>query len=206
MNKESYFITGIGTGVGKTLISCILSEYLQADYWKPIQAGDLDNTDSKFVQDRLSNNKSIIHPECYRLKNALSPHAAAELEDIEIELNKFNLPQTNNSLIVEGAGGLFVPINQKEFIIDLIIKLNLPVILVSQNYLGSINHTLMSLDVLKYHGVKVKGLIFNGASNPASESIILKHTDVPLIGSIPIMESTSKGDIISVSSFLSKDL
>jgi len=119
MNK-SYFITGIGTGIGKTVTSAVLVKYFSADYWKPIQSGDLDQSDSNQVG-YLTDFKNLIHPEQFRLKFPASPHQSAAMEDIDIKVQDFQLPNTDNSLLVEGAGGLFVPINQQEFIIDLIL-------------------------------------------------------------------------------------
>ncbi|MFH0867509.1 MAG: dethiobiotin synthase, partial [Bacteroidota bacterium] len=133
---KNYFVTGIGTDVGKTIVSAILCEALQADYWKPVQCGSLDHTDSDVVRNLLSNNKSNIHPEIYRLKTAASPYHAATLENVYIDPGKIILPKTNNDLIIEGAGGLMVPLNDNYLMIDLIKKLNAEVILVSQNYLG----------------------------------------------------------------------
>jgi dethiobiotin synthetase len=173
MNK--IFVTGIGTNVGKTVISAILVEALEADYWKPLQMGDLDNSDSKTIKQLISNSKTHIHPESYKLTQPLSPHAAAEIEGIELDYDKINIPQTNNSLIIEGAGGLLVPINKKYYVIDLIKKFEAEVILVVQNYLGSINHTLLSIEALKNRNIKIKGIVFNGPSNPMSEEIILNY-------------------------------
>jgi dethiobiotin synthetase len=145
---KQLFVTGISTEVGKTVVSSILTEYLQADYWKPIQSGDLHLSDTMKVQSLVSNSKTVFHPERYRLQSPLSPHASAEIDGIQISLNDFELPQTENNLIVEGAGGLFVPLNEKDTVIDLIERLKLPVVLVSRNYLGSINHTMLSIEAL----------------------------------------------------------
>ena len=140
------FVTGIGTEVGKTVIAAILTEALEADYWKPVQAGDLDYSDTHKVRDLVSHDKSVFHPETHALHHPMSPHAAAERDGVEISLDDFQLPQTENNLIVEGAGGLMVPLNSKDCIIDLIEKLDIEVVLVSRNYLGSINHTLLSVE------------------------------------------------------------
>ena len=178
---KQVFITGIGTDVGKTVISAILTEHLQADYWKPIQSGDLHNSDSMKVKALISNSKSVFHPERYRLNNPLSPHASAEIDGIRISLDDFELPQTDNHLIVEGAGGLFVPINEKDTVIDLIVRLNIPVVLVSRNYLGSINHTMLSIEALKARNIQIEGIIFNGASTPATERFIEKNANIPVL-------------------------
>jgi dethiobiotin synthetase len=177
------FITGISTDVGKTITAAILVEALQADYWKPIQAGNLEQTDTMTVQSLISNSKSIFFEPSYALQMPASPHAAAENENIMIELSKIIPPKTENHLIIEGAGGLLVPLNDTDMVVDLI-QADDKVILVSQHYLGSINHTLLSVEVLKNRGIKLAGIIFNGSKNEASESIILKKTQAKHIGNI----------------------
>jgi dethiobiotin synthetase len=179
-----YIIAGIGTEIGKTFISSILTEALQADYWKPIQSGALDFTDTDTVRSLISNTKTVFHPEVYRLNEPMSPHAAAAIDGVKIELSKFELPQTDNHLIVELAGGIMVPLNDRETNIDLIKKLNIPVILISKNYLGSINHTLLSVEVLKMNNILVKGLIFNGEQNKSSEGFILNYTKLECLGRV----------------------
>lgn len=181
-----YFITGIGTGIGKTIVSAILTEKLKADYWKPIQSGDLEISDSLFVKHIVSE-KTIIHPESYRLSEPLSPHLSAKLDGIEISLKAIKKPETNNNLIIEGAGGLMVPLNDRELILDLIKSLGVKVIVVSQNYLGSINHTLLTLELLKVHQIEIAGLIFNGTENTDSEQYISKYSNVKVLGRIPKM-------------------
>ena len=187
-----YFITGIGTGIGKTLISAILTEKLKADYWKPIQSGDLDTSDSITLGSLISNTQTVIHPESYRLTQPLSPHLSARLDGIDIDLNKINMPLTNNNLVIEGAGGLMVPLNEKELIIDLIKKLNVEVILVSQNYLGSINHTLLSVNLLKQYEIPIKGIIFNGDENVETEKYIQQYTKIKKLGSVPSLKNIDK--------------
>src|SRR5688572_11065397 len=177
-------VAGIGTGVGKTFIASILAEALEADYWKPVQAGNLDFTDTDFVRLNISNSKTFCHPEVYRLSVPMSPHAAAEKDGIRVDLEKLGVPQTKNHLVIEPPGGLMVPLNQNELNIDLICQWGLPVILVSKNYLGSINHTLLTSRVLKDYSVKVSGIIFNGEPNPATEEIILNYTGLSCIGKI----------------------
>ena len=187
-----YFITGIGTGIGKTLISAILTEKLKADYWKPIQSGDLDTSDSITISSLISNTQTVIHPESYRLTQPLSPHLSARLDGIEIDLSKINMPLTNSNLIIEGAGGLMVPLNEKELIIDLIKKLNVEVILVSQNYLGSINHTLLSINLLNQYEIPVKGIIFNGDENVETERYIQQYTKIKKLGNVPSFSDIDK--------------
>jgi len=190
MNK--YFVTGIGTGIGKTLVSAILTEKLKADYWKPIQSGDLDKSDSITIDRLISNSQTIIHPESYRLTQPLSPHLSARLDGVDIDLDKINIPLTDNDLIIEGAGGLMVPLNEDELIIDLIKKLEVEVILVSQNYLGSINHTLLSVNLLKQYEIPIRGIIFNGEENTETERYILQYTKIKKLGSIPSFSDIDK--------------
>jgi len=176
------FVTGIGTDVGKTIVSAILTEALEADYWKPIQAGELETGDSHTVAKLTSNSKTTIHPNAYALETPMSPHAAAAIDGVAINLTKIKEPHVKNHLVVEGAGGLLVPLNDSETILDLIHP-DYKVIVVSRHYLGSINHTLMTVQLLQQKGFDVS-LIFNGAENKTSESIIKKMTGVSVLGRI----------------------
>jgi len=169
---KGFFVTGIGTEIGKTVIAALLTEALGADYWKPVQAGTEDPTDSETIH-RLCD-PALIHPESYRLKAPMSPHAAAYREAVTINMDTIQLPATDNLLIAEGAGGLMVPLNEEDSILDLIEELQLPVVLVSRHYLGSINHTLMSIEMLEARAIPVAALIYNGAANPDTEGIIEK--------------------------------
>jgi dethiobiotin synthetase len=171
-----YFITAIDTDSGKTLAAAILCEAFKADYWKPIQAGLPRDADT--VMNLISNKQTKIHPEAYLLNTAASPHAAARLDNILISLSSFKTPQTSNALIIEGAGGCLVPINDQEFVVDIIKILDIDVIVVADLYLGSINHTLLTLEALRNRNINVKGIIFNGESNPESERIILAHANL----------------------------
>lgn len=177
------FITGISTDVGKTIASSIVVEALQADYWKPVQAGDLDNSDTHKIRKYISNTKSILHKNTYQLNTPASPHLAAALDGITIDLKKFIEPKTKNHLVVEGAGGIYVPLNNKDLVIDLIQK-DYKVIVVSRHYLGSINHTLLTIEALQNRKINVVGIIFSGDENKASEEIILKQTGLKMIGRI----------------------
>ena len=177
------FITGIGTDVGKTIASSIIVEALQADYWKPIQAGDLDNSDTNKVEKYVSNPTTKFHKNAYALNTPASPHLAAEIDGIKIELDNITEPKTTNHLVIEGAGGIFVPLNNSDCVIDLI-QPDYKVIVVSRHYLGSINHTLMTIEILKSRNLNVAGIVFSGDENKATESIILEKTNVPMIGRI----------------------
>ena len=179
---KSFFITGISTEVGKTIASAIVTEALEADYWKPIQAGELENTDTHKVEKLVSNSISKFHPNNYALKTPMSPHAAAAIDGITIDIKKIIAPKTKNNLVIEGAGGLLVPLNDKHTILD-IIKPDYKVIVVSRHYLGSINHTLLTVNLLKEKGFEVS-IIFSGDEHKSTENSILKMTKVPVIGRI----------------------
>ena len=180
--QKQYFITGISTEVGKTVAAAIITEALQADYWKPIQAGELDNSDTHKVKRLISNSKSVFHENSYALKTPMSPHAAAEIEGITIDLKKIIVPKTQNHLVIEGAGGLLVPLNESTTILD-IIKPSYKVIVVSRHYLGSINHTLLTIKLLQEKGFDV-AIIFSGDAHKTTEDIIVKMTNVTVIGRI----------------------
>jgi len=182
-NTSSYFVTGIGTDVGKTLVSSILVEALKADYWKPVQAGDLDYSDTHKVKEMLTNASSRCFENSYALKTPMSPHAAAEIDGLQIDIKAIKRPKTNNPLVIEGAGGLLVPLNKNDTIVDLIDNED-KIILVSRHYLGSINHTLLSIDFLKRRGFQNIGLIFSGDEHPTTESIIVSKTNVTVIGRV----------------------
>jgi dethiobiotin synthetase len=175
MNTKPLFVTAIGTDIGKTVVSAILVEKLKADYWKPIQSGDLHQSDTMKVKALISNAVTQFHAEAYRLTQPFSPHKSAELDGVHISLENIVLPQTTNHLIIEGAGGLMVPFNDNDMVIDLIQKVDAEAVLVIKHYLGSINHTLLSLELLKQKNIKVKALIFNGARDKYSENIIKRH-------------------------------
>ena len=179
---KRYFVTGISTDVGKTIVSAILCEALEADYWKPVQAGDLDNSDSHKVQALVANEKSKFFLSSYDLNTPMSPHAAADTDGVKIDLKKINEPDTKNTLVIEGAGGILVPLNSKSTISDLI-KPDYHVILVSRHYLGSINHTLLSLEHLKSKTNNIS-IIFSGAEHPSTESIIKEMGGVNILGRI----------------------
>ncbi|MDC6365381.1 MULTISPECIES: dethiobiotin synthase [Flavobacteriaceae] len=176
------FITGISTEVGKTVASAIVVEALQADYWKPIQAGDLEHSDSHKIKGLISNDKTVVHPNSYALNTPMSPHAAAEIDNITIELAQVVPPETDNHLVIEGAGGLLVPLNDTDTIFDLI-QLDYKVIVVSRHYLGSINHSLLTIEKLQEKQLKV-GVIFSGDEHPTTETIILKKTGATFLGRI----------------------
>ena len=187
-----FFVTGIGTGVGKTLASAIIAEALDADYWKPVQAGIEGTTDSQWVKDHISNGDNRVHPELFRLLKPASPHIAAREEGEHISVEKIcsAVPDIKRNLIVEGAGGLMVPLNETEFIADLIKPLGARVILISRNYLGSINHSLLTANIAKQQGLSVLGWIFND-HYLNYENEIAMWTNYPRLGSVPFTENAS---------------
>jgi len=248
---NTIFITGIGTDVGKTVAAAILTEALEAGYWKPVQAGYDEATDSEFIHSAISNKKTIIHPETYKLKLAASPHIAAREEGIKINLDKIyeeyskivshaslnandqrptdksqqagfetnnnqqliiddeglpvNNQQTIANLIIEGAGGLMVPLNEKEFVVDLIKRLNASVILVSRNYLGSINHSLITAAVCRQNNLNVLGWIFN-VDYMNYEDEIVQWSGYPKIASLPFAKKINEEFISQQASIIKHNL
>lgn len=191
--KRPIFITGIGTEIGKTVVSAIVTEALNADYWKPVQAGFETGTDAQRVQQLLSNTQTIIHPELYCLEMPVSPHIAARAENkvIDIDLIAKKAKQITGQLedrllVIEGAGGLLVPLNDQKSIADLILSLNARVILVSRNYLGSINHSRLTAAYCKHAGIDVIGWIFND-HYLNYEAEIVEWSSYPSLGSIPYL-------------------
>lgn len=203
--QNRIFITGIGTDVGKTIASAIVTEALQADYWKPIQAGDLTNSDTHQIKLLISNTKSKLHPSCYALQNPMSPHAAADIDGVSIQANQINTPFTNNTLVVEGAGGVLVPINTTQTILDLMLPTD-KIIVVSRNYLGSINHTLLTIAALKANQLNHIGVLFNGKETPTSQSIIAQKTNATILGRIDFLDTVNKQSIAQQAKKLKENL
>ena len=174
------FVTATGTDCGKTVVSAILCQALNADYWKPVQTG-APPSDSSTVKNLVSFPIQIF-PETHLFSEPVSPHYASEIEGKKIKLSDFLLPETNNNLIVEGAGGLLVPLNEHgDCVIDLIHQFELEVVLVIRLYLGCINHALLSINELKRNNIAIKGLIFNGTDQFGAISIIEKLSNVPTL-------------------------
>lgn len=181
--KSTYFITGISTEVGKTVVASIVTEALQADYWKPIQAGELEYSDTDKVKELTRNGISQYHDNTFSLKTPMSPHAAAIIDNVSVTISQIERPKTKNTLVIEGAGGLLVPLNETETIIDLMQPTD-KIIVVSRHYLGSINHTLMTIETLKQRGFTSIGILFSGNEHPSTESIIEKMANVVILGRI----------------------
>ena len=205
MIEPHYFITGIGTDVGKTIASAIITQALQADYWKPIQAGDLENSDTHKVKSWVDNDHTVFHPNAYALKTPMSPDAAAKIDGVKINVATIERPKTENSLVIEGAGGLLVPLNETEMILDLIRPTD-KVIVVSKHYLGSINHTLLTIQHLQFHNIPIAGILFNGKANLSTERTIEKITRLPIIGRIPFLEEINATTIGLVAAQLTSKL
>ncbi|HLA53690.1 MAG TPA: dethiobiotin synthase [Flavitalea sp.] len=194
---SAIFVTGTSTGIGKTLISAVLTEALGADYWKPVQAGNLDNTDSHLVR-KLVTSSAHVHPETYRLLKASSPHIAAREEGVRVSLERIveSVPDTHGRpLVIEGAGGLLVPLNQDEFVADLIIRLKIPVVLVSRNVLGSINHSMLTALACREKNIPVMGWIFNDDYLDYEDEIV-SWSGYPKLASIPFTKNPDRTFVV----------
>ena len=192
VSKELYMnnsiaILGIHTGIGKTICSAVLAEAMGADYWKPVQAG-MEERDIAIVKELLTNGHERVHEEAIKLSQPMSPHAAAEIDGVEIDFTKFAWPKTDKTLLVETAGGILSPMSSTTTMADFVSHYNLPAILVIQNYLGSINHTLLSIEVLKHRNIKLLGLVINGDANESSEAFIRQYAKVPILARVPRFE------------------
>jgi dethiobiotin synthetase len=184
---KKIFVTGIDTDIGKTIVAAILTEALEADYWKPIQAGDLDDSDTNKVRQLISNSKSMLHPEAYRLTQSLSPHAAAAIDGVKIDMDliKERMPSTEGrDLIIEGAGGAMSPVNDSHVVMDLIKSQGAEAVIVSKHYLGSINHTLLTIDAMRRRGLPIVGVFFNGKPVQSSIDFILRYSGIKALGII----------------------
>ncbi len=187
------FVTGIGTDVGKTFVAAILTEALQADYWKPIQCGSLELSDTHRVKRLVSSKASVFHPEAYQFSDPVSPHEASKIADKKIQLGKLTPPETENTLIIEGAGGIMVPYNYRgDTMIEIMEHCEAEIVVVISNYLGSINHSLLTLETLKNRELPILGIIFNGEPNVESEQVILNKSKLNCLGRIPNEYEISK--------------
>ena len=187
-------LTGIHTDIGKTVCAAVLVRALQCDYWKPIQAGSLEHTDSDRVRE-LSDRITQIHPEAYRLKLAESPHSAARAEQIRIALTDLHPPVTERPLLIESAGGVCSPINDQHVVADLLAHYHWPTVLVTQHYLGSISHTVSAIDALKARGIRILGLIVNGDAHAESEQFITQYSHLPILAHITRMDELSAHNV-----------
>ncbi len=182
-------VSGIGTGVGKTVASAIIAKALDAKYWKPVQSGDLHDTDSMKVREWTS---CEILPERFALEFPASPHWSADLEGVKIQKEDLLIPDVEGSLVIEGAGGLMVPLNYDGLLyIDLFEEWKIPLIVVSRHYLGSINHTLLTIETLQKRNIPIEGIVFIGEEHLPTETIIQKVSGVRVIGRIPEVEEVN---------------
>lgn len=193
--SQKIAVIGIHTDIGKTVSAAVMVQALKADYWKPVQAGDLSNSDSIKVASYVSNSVTKIHSEAIRLQMAASPHTAAAAESLSYDARAFKIPDTSNTLIIETAGGAFSPIDPSRTVIDFVGHFKLPVVLVTKHYLGSINHTLLCLDALRHRKIPILALIINGDSNESTESFIQSYGKVKNILYIPELPIVNQNSI-----------
>jgi dethiobiotin synthetase len=179
---HNIIVAGIGTEVGKTVVSAILTTLFKGDYWKPIECGDEKHSDTSAMRRLIDTTKHRIYNPQYSLKTPLSPHHAARLENISINIDSITLPEAKHPLIIESIGGIFVPLTTQILSFDLFKSWNGQWIIVSKHYLGSINHTLLTLHALKQYGIRIAGLIFNGEPNVDTEAAVLEISQLPLLG------------------------
>jgi len=199
-------ITGIHTGIGKTIASAVLTEALRADYWKPVQAGDLENSDSIKVSSLITNGAERVHKEAIRLTEPMSPHQAAKIDGVAIDYKHFAFPETEKLLLIETAGGVLSPMTDDITMADFVQYYKLPAILVSQNYLGSINHTLLSVEALKSRNIDIVGIVMSGVENASSEAYIAHYSGVPVIARIPFLETISSKAVKSIADKIAASL
>lgn len=195
---QGYFITGTDTDAGKTIACVWAMLHLDADYWKPTQSGLESPTDMDVVKQITQFGEERFHPEAYRLTQPLSPHEAARRDGIEINMADFQLPETTRPLIVEGAGGLMVPLNKDNLVIDLIKQLGLPAILVCRSGLGTINHTLLSLEALRARNIPVEGIIMSGKKSPHNRQALEEYGKVPIIAEIDYLEKITPESLLAI--------
>lgn len=184
-----YFVTGTDTDVGKTVVSTLLVRQLSASYWKPVQSGTNDIEDKNEVMRLGGIGPEKILPCVYELTEPLSPHDAAAIDGVEIDLAAIQKPDVAGDLVIEGAGGVFVPINNEFFMIDLIERMDCEVIVVARSGLGTINHTLLTLNALKERNITVKGVVLNGPLNERNKKSIEQFGKVRILGEIPYIEN-----------------
>lgn len=185
---QKLFVTGTDTDIGKTVVSSILVSGLQAGYWKPIQAGRDPITDTEFLRKATDLPNSHFYEESFNLKEPMSPHASAEIDGVSIHFDDIVEPEaTQNHLIIEGAGGLIVPINDDQYVIDLIAHFGYPALLVAKSGLGTLNHTLLSLEAMRRRNIPVFGVVLVGERHASNEEAIIKYGEVPRLFRLPIL-------------------
>jgi dethiobiotin synthase len=187
-----FFVTGTDTDVGKTLVSAWLLTHLDAFYWKPIQAGTEPTTDAATVQRLAEVGPERILSEAYVLPDAMAPHEAARQAGIALDMAMLAAPACEGLLIVEGAGGLMVPITDEAYMIDLAADLDLPIILVARSTLGTINHTLLSIEAIRRRGLPLAGVVITGPETPHNRAAIQRYGQVEVIVEIPWLDTISR--------------
>jgi dethiobiotin synthetase/malonyl-CoA O-methyltransferase len=187
--EKGLFITGTGTDVGKTWVSSWLVLSLQADYWKPFQTGTKQGYDRDIVAQCAPN--ATLHQSLYEFQAPLSPEAAARLENQRIDFDRIKLPPSSKPIIIEGAGGVLVPLTPEKLMIDLIETINLPVIIVASSALGTINHTLLTIEALRQRLIEPLGFIFSGHENRDNQEAISHYSSVPCLGQLPYLQKLS---------------
>ena len=188
---KKFFITGTDTSVGKTLFCSILMDKFLYDYWKPVQTGNKNDNDTIYIKKICKIPSNRFYKPAFSFRKSLSPHQAAKYENVSINLNNIKKPITNNPLIIEGVGGILVPLNNTNLIIDLIKKLKLPVIIVSRSTLGTINHTLMTIKILRQNRVLIYGVVLNGPINTKNAESIEHFGKVKVLTQIPFFKKIS---------------
>jgi dethiobiotin synthetase len=192
---EQFVVAGTDTGVGKTVVSAILAAGLHATYWKPLQSGLSETTDTEMVQRLSALPAGSILTEAYRLTTPISPHASAALDGVRIDPARLRLPEVEGRVIIEGAGGLMVPINNETLLIEVIRQWQLPVLLVARSRLGTINHTLLSLNALRSYGIGVVGVVINGERDEVSRQAIEFYGKVKVLAEVPILTELTPATI-----------
>ena len=195
---EGFFVTGTDTDVGKTLVSAWLLTHLEANYWKPVQAGAEPETDSSTVRRLAEVAPERILTEAYVLPEAMAPHEAARRASTPIDMAKLVPPATDRLLVVEGAGGLMVPLTDTAYVIDLATELHLPVILVARSTLGTINHTLLSLEAIRRRGLPLAGVVINGPETPHNRAAIERYGQVAVIAEIPWLDTVNRSTLLAI--------
>jgi dethiobiotin synthase len=193
-----YFVTGTDTDVGKTIACAWLALHLEAHYWKPIQSGLEGETDEAVVRRLTGMADDRFVPSAYALPEPLSPHESARRAGVRIDFDRMPLPKTTGPLIVEGAGGLLVPLNEDALIIDLIGRLGLPVILVTRTTLGTINHTLLSLEAIRARGLPLAGIVLNGPDMPHNRQALEQYGKARVLGHIPPLDPLDRAALLAV--------
>ena len=195
---QGFFVSGTDTDVGKTVVSAWLVGRLGAAYWKPVQAGNHPETDSEIVRRLSGAPPERILPEAYVLPEPIAPHEAARRAGTAIDMAKLAPPPHDGPVVVEGAGGLLVPLNDKAYVIDLASELHLPIILVARSTLGTINHTLMSIEAIRRRGLPLAGVVVNGPETPHNRAAIERYGKVEIIAELPWLDQINSAALMAI--------